>query len=334
VTWRGLDRGARVSKDSVAVVGCDIGGTNIKIALVELATGRLLERNSLKTRAERGPGAVLRDLAHSVKELSSHGGARGFRIAGVGVGAAGVVDSKEGLVIASPNLPGWARLPLGARLGEEALLPVAVGNDVDCLGYGEYWLGAGRELGDFLGIALGTGVGGCLIIGGKAWTGVGGSAGEVGHMTIEPEGERCLCGNRGCLETLASASWLVRRARERLEQGRSSLLAQEPGQLDAKAIYRAATKGDALAGELFARVGRSLAIAIGNVVHLLDIRGILIGGGMARAWDAFIGPLEEELARRLTMTPVEAVRVVRAELGDDAGALGAAYLAGISLHLI
>jgi glucokinase len=323
-----------VSKDSAAVIGVDIGGTNIKMALVDPATGRLIERSSLKTGAERGAEAVLRDLARSVKELSSHGGGRGFRVAGVGVGAAGIVDSKEGLVVTSPNLPGWLRLPLGPRLGEELRVPVAVGNDVDCLGYGEYWLGAGRELGDFLGIALGTGVGGCLIIGGKAWAGVGGSAGEVGHMTIEPEGERCLCGNRGCLETLASASWLVRRARERLQRGTSSVLAQEPGQLDAKAIYGAATKGDALARELFSQVGRSLAIAIGNVVHLLDIRGVLIGGGLAQAWDAFIGPLKEELAQRITMAPVAAVRVVRGELGDDAGALGAAYLAGISLQLI
>jgi len=323
-----------VSKDSAAVVGCDIGGTNIKLALVDPRTGRLLGRRRLKTGAERGPEAVLRDLAQSVKELSSHGDARGVRVVGLGVGAAGVVDGKEGLVITSPNLPGWVRLPLAARLAEELRLPVAVGNDADCIGYGEYWLGAGRELGDFLGIALGTGVGGCLIIGGKAWTGVGGSAGEVGHMTIEPEGERCLCGNRGCLETLASASWLVRRARERLERGTSSLLAQEPGQLDAKAIYGAATKGDALARELFAGAGRSLAIAIGNVVTLLDIRGVVIGGGLARAWDAFIGPLEEELARRLTMVPAAAVRVVRAELDDDAGSFGAAYLAGVSLHLI
>jgi glucokinase len=323
-----------VSKDSVAVVGVDIGGTNIKIALVDPATGRLLERSRLETLAERGPEAVLRDLAQSVKELSRHGGARGHPVVGVGVGAAGIIDTKEGLVITSPNLPGWAHFPLGSRLGEELGLPVAVENDVDCVGYGEYWLGAGRELGDFLGIALGTGVGGCLIMGGKAWAGVGGSAGEIGHMTIEPEGERCLCGNRGCLETLASASWLVRRARERLEQGTPSLLAQEAGRLNAEAVYRAATKGDALARELFARMGWALAIAIANVVHLLDVRGVLIGGGLAHAWDAFIGPLKEELARRLTMAPVAAVRVVRAELGDDAGALGAAYLVGINLQLI
>ena len=323
-----------MSKDSVALVGVDIGGTNIKIALVDPATGRLLERSRLKTRAERGPEAVLGDLAQSVKELIRHGGARGCQVAGVGVGAAGIIDSKEGLVITSPNLPGWVRLPLTARLGEELRLPVAVGNDVDCLGYGEYWLGAGRELGDFLGIAVGTGVGGCLIIGGKAWTGVGGSAGEIGHMTIEPDGERCLCGNRGCLETLASASWLVWRAEKKLQQGTASLLAKEAGELDAEDICRAAMKGDPLARELFARVGRSLAIAIGNVVHLLDIRAVLIGGGMARAWDAFIDPLKEELARRVTMAPAAAVRVVRAELGDDAGSLGAAYLAGVNLRLI
>jgi glucokinase len=208
-----------------------------------------------------------------------------------------------------------------------------VENDVNCMGYGEYWLGAGRDLGDFLGIALGTGVGGCLIIDGKAWAGVGGSAGEVGHMTIRPEGDRCLCGNRGCLETLASASWLVLRAEERLRQGSESSLEQylKSGEnLDAEAICRAATAGDGLAKELLALVGTSLAIAIANVVHLLGIRGIVIGGGLGNAWDVFIDPLHEELGRRLTLVPASEVRVVRAQLGDDAGSLGAAYLASIS----
>jgi len=330
----GVFRGTEVKQGSVAVAGVDIGGTNVKVALVDPTGGRLVERQSFKTMAERGPEAVAQDLADCLRELSRRAGAHGFRISGVGVGCAGIIDSRKGMVLTSPNLPGWVRFPLGPLLAKRLHLPVAVGNDVDCIGCGEYWLGAGRDLGDFLGIALGTGVGGCLIIGGKAWTGAGGSAGEVGHMTIEPGGERCLCGNRGCLETLASASWVVRRAREELRRGSPSRLDAAGSALDAETIYRAAMDGDRLAGELFAQVGKSLAIAIANVIHLLGIRGVLIGGGLAQAWDAFIGPLREELTRRLTMAPVAEVRIVRAELGDDAGTLGAAYLASSELDLL
>jgi len=323
-----------VNQGAVAVAGVDIGGTNIKVALVDPTSGRLVERQSFKTMAERGPEAVVQDLSACVRDLSRQAGARGFRIAGIGVGCAGIIDSRKGLVLTSPNLPGWVRFPLGPLLATQLQLPVAVGNDVDCIGCGEHWLGAGRDLGDFLGVALGTGVGGCLIIGGRAWTGAGGSAGEVGHMTIEPGGERCLCGNRGCLETLASASWVVRRAKERLRRGSPSRLDATGGALDAETIYRAAMDGDQLAGELFAQVGKSLAIAIANVIHLVGIRGVVIGGGLAQAWAAFIGPLREELTQRLTMAPVAEVRIVRAQLGDDAGSLGAAYLASSELELL
>lgn len=323
-----------MNQGSVAVAGVDIGGTNIKVALVDPISGRLVERQSFKTMAERGPEAVVQDLSVCLRELSCRAGARGFRIVGVGVGCAGIIDSRYGLVLTSPNLPDWVRFPLGPLLARHLQLPVAVGNDVDCIGCGEYWLGAGRDLGDFLGIALGTGVGGCLIIGGRAWSGAGGSAGEVGHMTIEPGGERCLCGNRGCLETLASASWLVRRAEEQLRRGSPSRLDATRGALDAETIYRAAMDGDRLAVELFAQVGKSLAIAIANVIHLLGIRGVVIGGGLAQAWEAFIGPLHEELTRRLTMAPVAEVRIVRAELGDDAGCLGAVYLASDQFDLL
>ncbi|HVO85007.1 MAG TPA: ROK family protein [Syntrophobacteria bacterium] len=323
-----------MNQGAVAVAGVDIGGTNIKVALVDPTSGRLVERQSFKTMAERGPEAVVQDLSACVRDLSRQAGARGFRIAGIGVGCAGIIDSRKGLVLTSPNLPGWVRFPLGPLLATQLQLPVAVGNDVDCIGCGEHWLGAGRDLGDFLGVALGTGVGGCLIIGGRAWTGAGGSAGEVGHMTIEPGGERCLCGNRGCLETLASASWVVRRAKERLRRGSPSRLDATGGALDAETIYRAAMDGDQLAGELFAQVGKSLAIAIANVIHLVGIRGVVIGGGLAQAWAAFIGPLREELTQRLTMAPVAEVRIVRAQLGDDAGSLGAAYLASSELELL
>jgi glucokinase len=156
-------------------------------------------------------------------------------------------------------------------------------------------------------------------------------------MTIEPNGEICRCGNRGCLETLASASWLVRRAEELLGQGVSSSLRENlgrPGGLDAESIYRAAMAGDKMAQELFHLVGTSLAIAIANVVHLVGIRSVIISGGVANGWEAFIGSLNLELERRLTMIPPTEVRVVKAQLGDNAGSLGGAYLAASRTGLL
>lgn len=316
-----------------AVIGVDIGGTNIKTALVDPQSKHLLASGQLKTRAERSPEATLAELGRSLAELGNQAAVRGFDVKGVGIGCAGIVNSQEGVVLTSPNLPGWKDLPLGALMGRHLGLPVFMENDVNCMGYGEYWLGAGRQLQAFLVMALGTGVGGCLLIDGKAWSGVGRSAGEVGHMTILPDGDQCRCGNRGCLETLASASWLVQRAEQYLRQGRSSNL-EAIKTLEAEAIYRVAIGGDVLAMELFALVGSSLAVAIANVVHLLGIQEIVIGGGLANAWEAFIPSLHEELERRLTLMPVSLVRILRGQLGTDAGSLGAAYLAATRMSLI
>lgn len=319
-----------MDSQSQVVIGVDIGGTNIKIGLVDPRERRLLENVRLKTSAKRGPQSIVADLGNSVIELSRRAEARKLKLAGVGVGCAGLIDLTNGVVITSPNLPGWENLPLGKILSEKLPVPVHIENDVNCICYGEYWLGAGRELGDFLCIAPGTGVGGGLLIDGKVWEGSGYSAGEVGHMTIQPDGEKCRCGNYGCLETLASASWLVWRAEKRLRQGAQSSLKQyqdRPESLSSEYIFQAAMSGDKLAQELFHLVGASLAIAIANVVHLLGIRRVLIAGGLANGWDAFIGALHGELQRRLTLIPPAEVLVVKAQLGPDAGALGGAYLA-------
>lgn len=329
--------GEKVDNQSQAVIGVDIGGTNIKAALVEPRRQELLEVVRFKTLVDRGPDAVLADLIAHLIKLSSQAEKNGFVLRGVGVGCAGLIDLVSGIVITSPNLPGWENFQLGKRLSEELKIPAFIENDVNCICYGEYWLGAARDLGDFLCIAPGTGVGGCLFIDGKVWEGHGYSAGEVGHITIQPDGEKCRCGNHGCLETLASASWLVWRAKERLDKGAKSSLSNKldsSGELDAEAIYSAAVAGDELAQDLFHLVGTSLAIAIANVAHLLGIRSILIGGGLSSGWQAFIGPLRQELARRLTFVPPAEVKVVRAQLGDDAGPLGGAYLAAKGTGII
>jgi len=313
-----------------AAIGIDIGGTNIKIVLVDLRKGNVIDQVDLKTFAESGAHAIVTELGSTLAEMINKAKNDRIQVGVVGVGCAGVIDLNRGSVSVSPNLPGWEEFPLQEKLTQMLDIPVRVFNDVDCIGYAEYHLGAGVELGDFLCIALGTGVGGSLILGGRVWNEGSTSAGEIGHMTIQPDGERCLCGNKGCLETLASAGWLVRRAEERLRQGFSSTLQDDPektGSLKPESIQEAAQEGDPLAQELLFSVGISLAIAIANVVQLLGIRSVLIGGGFANAWDFFIDPLKKELNKRLTMVRPREVKVVRTKLGYYAGALGAAYLA-------
>ena len=311
-------------------MGIDIGGTNIKVVLVDPQKGKVIDQVDLKTFAQAGAHAVVTELGATLAAMINKAKNDRIQVGVVGVGCAGVIDLNKGSVSVSPNLPGWEEFPLQEKLSQILQIPVRVYNDVDCIGYAEYRFAGGSELGDFLCVALGTGVGGSLIIGGRIWTAGSTSAGEVGHMTIQPDGELCLCGNRGCLETFASASWLVRRAEKRLRQGVSSTLRDDlarTGRLEAESIQQAAKKGDGLAQELFKLVGTNLAIAIAAVVQLLGIRSVLIAGGLANDWDLFIGPLREELNRRLTLIPPSTLKVVRTKLGDNAGALGAAYLA-------
>ena len=313
-----------------AVIGTDIGGTNIKIVLVELRKGKVIDQLDLRTSAESGAHAIVTELGSTLDVMIHKAGDNGIQVGAVGVGCAGVIDLQKGSVSASPNLPGWEDFPLQEKLTQVLQVPVRVFNDVDCIGYAEYHLGGGDELGDFLCVALGTGVGGSLIIGGRIWPEGRTTAGEIGHMTIRPDGELCHCGNRGCLETLASAGWLVRRAEKRLRQGFASTLRdrlERMGSLEAESIQQAAQQGDSLAQELFSLVGTSLAIAIANVIQLLGIRSVVIAGGLANGWDFFIVPLQNELNRRLTMVRPPEVKVVRTKLGYFAGALGAAYLA-------
>ena len=200
-------------------IGIDIGGTNIKVVFIDLRKGNVIDRTILKTSTKSGADTIVTEVATTLATMIHKAKEDGIQVGVVGVGCAGAIDVKKGSVLVSPNLPGWEGFPLQEKLIEILETPVRVFNDVDCIGYAEYRLGSGRELGDFLCIALGTGVGGSLIIGGRVWTTGNTTAGEIGHMTIQPEGEQCLCGNRGCLETLASAGWLIRRAEKHLQQG-------------------------------------------------------------------------------------------------------------------
>jgi glucokinase len=313
-----------------AVLGLDLGGTNVRWALVD-RQGCILEKWKKATADLTEQESLIQGLAEMLHDAGRHANARGAEIAAAGFGVPGRVLPQEGLVAFSPNVPALNACPLIPCLKDRVPFPLTMDNDANLFALGEHWMGAGRGYDQMLGITLGTGVGGGLILNGALWQGTAGTAGEVGHITVEPEGQKCNCGNRGCLETMASANWTTAWVKKELARGAASWL-KELWQKDKEAIVgetlvTAARMLDPLALKAFARVGRGLAIAIADVVHLLGLSRVVIGGGFAKSWEHFFNPLEEELFRRLTLFPPEGVSVVPARLDDDAGLLGAACLA-------
>ncbi len=318
-----------MAKDPV-VVGIDLGGSNLRLALIS-PSGQILSRWERATGTAPSQDAMVSALAQDLAVCGAEARSRGMEVEGVGMGIPGRILSQEGLVVFSPNLPALNGCPLAARLKPLVKWPVFLENDANLFALGEHWLGAGVEHQNLLGITLGTGVGGGLILGGRLWQGFEGCAAEIGHVTIEPDGQKCHCGNRGCLETLASAFWTVAWVKEQLAQGAPSWLQDlyitDPDAIRGETLVAAALNRDPLALKAFDRVGRSLGQAIAAAVHLLGLSRVIIGGRFARAWEVFQLAMSEEIFRRLTLFPPEAVSVTPAQLGDDAGLLGAARLA-------
>lgn len=301
-------------------IGIDMGGTNIRLALVS-DDGTIINSARYKTSAQEGRDAVISRLTSATSEMAMHGSEHGTVI-GVGIGAPGLIEN--GVVRCSPNLPGWKEVPLRRLLEDALALPVVLENDANAVAYGEKSFGAGKGLDSILCITLGTGVGGGIILDGKIWRGAFGMAGEVGHMVIEPEGNRCSCGNKGCLETYASATAIVRKAMEAVGSGDASWNTVD---LTTETLERFAGNGDITALRLFSDAGRYLGIGIASLLHILNPDAVIIGGGVARAWDLFSPSMTEEITRRCFKEIAEKSKIMPASLGDDAGMLGAARLA-------
>jgi glucokinase len=317
------------------VVGIDLGGTNVRLAVVN-AQGEILSRQEWTTASMGDQATLVSTLTGYLAKAGEAARSRDWEIRGAGLGVPGRVLPRKGWVEFSPNIPALKECPLIDRLAPQASWPLFLENDANLFALGEHWLGAGVGHQHMLGITLGTGVGGGLILNDRLWIGAEGSAGEIGHMTVDPEGRRCHCGNWGCLETMASASWTVAWVKEQLAQGASSWLRElyeaDADAIQGKTLVMAALQRDPLARRAFDRVGQSLGQAIAGVVHLLGLSRVVIGGRFARAWEVFQYPLEAELHRRLTMFPPEAVSVCPAKLEDDAGLVGAARLAWLAVE--
>jgi glucokinase len=330
-------------------IGVDLGGTNLRIAAVD-DRGQLMEKVTLGTKTVFGRDQVLNEMCDTIRRVSDQYRAGGSLL-GVGIGVPGIIDIETGMMCESPNLPGWAEYPVRAEIEKRLGTPVILENDANVAALGEKWLGAGRHAGDLLMVTLGTGVGGGIVLGGKIWHGMTGMAGEFGHMTIEPDGQLCGCGNRGCLEQYASATAVMRMAHEAITSGDAPTLAQAASsdlEFSAKAIYNLAIQGDEQARRIFRRVGRALGIGLATMINGLNLEMYVIGGGVSSAWEAFSPSIFEELRERsmvyaatapadprrmISGTSVQAEHgtsrktiITRAMLGSDAGLYGAARL--------
>ncbi|MBZ5630619.1 MAG: ROK family protein [Acidobacteriia bacterium] len=332
-------------------IGVDLGGTNLRIAAVD-EQGALLEKVTLGTQVARGRDYVIAEMCDAIRELSAKC-SRAGRMIGAGIGVPGIIDQRTSMLRESPNLPGWDNYPVRDEIERRLGAPVILENDANAAAMGEAWLGAARDTDSMCMITLGTGVGGGIVLDGKIWHGMTGMAGEVGHMTIDPDGPPCKCGNTGCVEQFASATAVMRMARDAIASGRAPQLARAANAPDvefsAKLVYNLAIQGDQPARDIFKRVGWALGILIADLVNMLNLNMYVIGGGVSAAWSVFSPPMFDELRKRSMVygatAPVQAVTpptgasadatspatshatvITRALLGSDAGLYGAARL--------
>jgi len=306
-----------------AVVGIDIGGTKTLSAVVD-AQGRVLARHRIDT-PQRGPADFVQVLARELSTLLGLAGLQKEDLLGLGVGAPGPLDPETGVVFEPPNLTGWRDVPLGTMLFDATGVPTFVENDANAAALGEAWVGAGVGVRDQIYITVSTGIGGGLIFNGDLYHGVSGTAGEIGHMTVEPDGPVCTCGRRGHLEGLASGHAIARMAEEAVRAGRQTRLAALPsGALDAAVVAQAALDGDAVAREIYARAGQHIGIAVASLVNVLNPAMVVFGGGVSKVGDLLFDTVRRVVRERAFERPAEAAKIVPAALGDDVGVIGAA----------
>ncbi|HEY6250948.1 MAG TPA: ROK family protein [Candidatus Angelobacter sp.] len=318
-------------------IGVDLGGTNMRIAAIGV-DGQRLETICTDTLVSRGRDRVISEMCDAIRRLVGRFSAR-HEFAGVGVGVPGIIDLEAGTVCAAPNLPDWANYPVKAEIQQRLGTPVILENDANCAALGENWLGAGRETNGLCMVTLGTGVGGAFIFNGEIWHGMMGMAGEIGHMTVTPEGPPCGCGNRGCLEQFASATAIKRMARESAAAGQAPQLARAIAanpEFSAKMVFQYALEGDVAAQHILDTVGWALGVVLSSLVDALNLSMYVIGGGVSSAWPVFSPALFRELSKRSIVfrasDPSEnrpgkkKTIITRASLGSDAGLIGAARL--------
>jgi len=333
-------------------IGVDLGGTNLRISAVD-GDGNLLEKVTTGTQVSKGRDFVIDEMCEAIRTLSAKF-QRSAQLMGAGIGVPGIIDKRTGMIRESPNLSGWHNYPVKEEIERRLGAPVILENDANAAALGENWLGAARGMDDMCMITLGTGVGGGVVLRNQIWHGMTGMAGEFGHMTVDPNGPQCGCGNTGCVEQYASAKAVLRMAREAVTSGKPTeivRLTHGPDvEFNAKAIFNLALEGDQSAKAIFQKVGWALGILMADLVNAFNLHMYVIGGGVSNAWEAFAPALFEEARKRsmvyaatapptdaeakgaaakITAGPAPKLKqtiITRALLGSDAGLYGAARL--------
>jgi glucokinase len=330
-------------------IGVDLGGTNLRIAAIS-TEGQLLEKITLGVKVALGRDHVIGEMCDAILRLTEQYRGSG-RFVGAGIGVPGIIDMETGMMRKSANLPGWSDYPVRDEIERRLGARVFLENDANVAALGEKWLGAARDVDNMAMVTLGTGIGGAIILNGKIFYGMNGMAGEFGHVTVEPNGVLCGCGNRGCAERYASATAVVRMAREAIDSGQAPALARaasSDAEFSAKSIYNLAIQGNEDAQRIFHRFGVALGMLMADLVNILNLDMFVIGGGVISAWDAFAPAMFAEMRERSLVYAATAPEdplgkkegasawianytrkktiITRALLGSDAGLYGAARI--------
>jgi len=307
-------------------IAIDIGGTKIALGRFK-EEGILEEKVVFPTRPERGYQKILEEMVENIEKLLTQD------VIAIGIGTAGPLDRVKGEIYSPPNLPGWKGVPLKKDLEEAFKIPVYLDNDANAACLGEYYFGAGKGVKDLVYVTVSTGIGGGIIIDGKILHGRRDSAGEVGHQTILPDGPLCNCGNRGCLEALASGTAIAKRAKEAIERGEDTILLDwsKKEEITAKHVRSAMLLGDKVATYIWNQAMEYLGIGIGNIITILSPQRVIIGGSVGLSGEDVIFKIKEIVGQRVFLVPIDMVEIVPAQLGEDVGLYGAF---AVALHEI
>ena len=306
-------------------VGIDLGGTNIKGGVVDRA-GKVLHFDSIETEGDGGRDHVLDRMGMLVGMVRDAAGLAREQIAAVGIGSPGPLSCKKGIIYEAPNLPGWINLPLAAEIQTRCGYPTFLENDANAAALAEAHAGAGKGCPCMLMLTLGTGIGGGIVINGRVWHGADDIAAELGHVSIKHDGIPCNCGNLGCVEAYASATGVVRRARQARAEGAEGILTDDDS-LTCAQVFEAAAGGDTLAQTVVRDTITYLGTAMGNLINIFNPDMIVLFGGMTNAGEQLFGPLGAEVRQRCFQIGADRCQIVRSTLGGEAGVIGAAVTA-------
>jgi glucokinase len=310
--------------------GIDLGGTNTKIGLFKNER-KFIDQVILATRQQKTKEELIDKITDNIDALIKKHLKDKSQVKAIGIGVAGPVDFKKGFIHELVNVPGWKEVPLKKILTKKTGIETFLDNDVNLVTLGEQKYGAGKGAKNMICITLGTGVGGGLIIDGKLYRGSNYTAGEIGHIPINVEGPKCNCGGIACLERYVGNKYIVQQAKDLLEKKQDSKILElaegDLSNITPKLLHQAASSGDKLAISIWTQTGVYIGVALAGLVNVLNPERIVIGGGVAKAGDILFNSIKETVNKRAMKTASESVKMLPAELGDQAGIIGASILA-------